>query len=652
MLHRGDLEQRLSGLSRDARALIELLSVAGRPLPRSVYSVLREQDVDLQAALSELQRTNLVRSTGARGGLCPYHDRVREQVVSQIPSARRAELQGHIARVLEAQPDADLEALLHHWIEAGETQRAAAYAALAANRAAARFAFERAASLYRFALSHVSEDPERQQALRYELAAVLALNGHRAEAAEVYLAGAEQAQAPQAADMRQRAGQELLLSGHAQRGIELLRGALDEVGAPLHDDVRDALQAWREQHKRLVERGLQYTARSARSVDPAVAMRLDTLWAAAFGLNRIEGVRVYAVLAQLVREALDGGDTLRVVRALCMYHLIADYPTHLLGGKLLGARTAAEALAPANLEPMCDAWLLLAQAFELWYRGDPRSIQLLRDAEHILHERCVGVAPELGFVRQMILGQYQAAGAWDRAIAECMRFDTDAAARNDRLQDVAFNMGRLGILRPLMQGRVEAARDAIENLLRAAPAGRVELVFPVHFVRGNVASVTGDLSVLREHLEWTRAFARRPVTRLKHLRAAALLNIGRAAAALARHTTGSEREAALEEADGALTEASAQGIAALAGTILVARAAVAAGRSYPALAEALLEASLEQMPEFAGLVGDLARYHLCRLRGEEGDSDGPKAEASLRKRGVEDIATVSAALFPLLDSST
>ncbi|MGD8859912.1 MAG: protein kinase [Myxococcales bacterium] len=642
------LLDRVARLSRDARELLELLAVAGRPLPRKVYAVAREADVDLQAAVAELLRAKLVRGSGTRSALCPYHDRIREAVVDSLDPRRRADLHARIVRVLEAQPDTDVETLLNHLVQAGNPSRAAGYAQVAASRAASRLAFERSAALFRFALEHDPGDVERQLGLRHELAHVLSLSGRRAEAAQVYLDGAQSASAAEAADLRQRAGQELLLSGHFVRGRALLRDALNDLGASLPEDVGEALQAWAQANAELAARGLDYTPRRPEQVAPEVALRLDTLWAAGFGLSRVEGVRVYGLLGKLVREALDHADTVRVVRALCAYHVLADYPAHVLGGEPLGLRRRAAELAETVDEPQCEAWALLARGLELWFAGDPTTLECLHGAAEILHDRCVGVTPELGFARQLIVGVYLACASWDHAVRDCHRFAQEAEAVGDQLYNVVYGLEHVfaGLLRgDLQAGRTEAARLLEDNKLR-----REETLFPLRFSVGDLAAAAGDVTTMEAQMQWAHDFLQRPEGQLPNFRAMTRVHQARMAAGIAAHTWGDRREPLLSQVDKWCASALHRGIELMAAPALTLQAGVAVARGRRELAITLLEAAIDRAAGFAGMLRDLASFHRGRLLGgERGEAERAAALRALSARGVQDVALLTAAAAPLLD---
>jgi hypothetical protein len=93
-----------------------------------------------------------------------YHDRIREVVYRGLSEDRRRALHRSLAVALEAQPEGrarDAEGLVRHWGEAGDHDRQRRYAIEAAEQAAEKLAFVRAARLFRIVLDEPEpgEDP-------------------------------------------------------------------------------------------------------------------------------------------------------------------------------------------------------------------------------------------------------------------------------------------------------------------------------------------------------------------------------------------------------------------------------------------------------------------------------------------------------------
>ena len=149
---------RLDGLPAPARRLLELVAVAGRPVPQNLAFATAGIDGEDHAALGPLRAQHLVRTHGAREAdtIECYHDRVRLAVLAQIDHATLVEHHQRLAVAFERE-GGDPEVTALHFHAAGVPERAVHFACIAAERAAAALAFNRAAELYR--LAHAWTDP-------------------------------------------------------------------------------------------------------------------------------------------------------------------------------------------------------------------------------------------------------------------------------------------------------------------------------------------------------------------------------------------------------------------------------------------------------------------------------------------------------------
>jgi predicted ATPase len=160
------VDARVHALSPDGLRLVRTAAVMGRDIPLSwLQAALRSHvDVDespLLDALDEAVARQLLEETGAG---CRFpHALIRQAIEQTLSSARRRALHGQVGKALEElfrdQPAAPVDALAHHFAEAGLPIEAAGYLLQAGDAAEAVFAHQLA--LQRFASAIALLDEER-----------------------------------------------------------------------------------------------------------------------------------------------------------------------------------------------------------------------------------------------------------------------------------------------------------------------------------------------------------------------------------------------------------------------------------------------------------------------------------------------------------
>jgi len=237
------IRTRVAGLALAARRLLDVVAVSGVPIEVGVAYRAADLERGGESALAILRAAHLVRtrSTLGRHEIETYHDRIGVAVGAGLSADSLKEFHHRLASALLATGGADPERLARHYFGAGDAQSAAEYAAAAAARASEALAFERAASLYRFALNlPVGTSPERAK-LELLLGDALANAGRGAEAAQVYLFAAETAGPGLRIELHRRAAQQLYTSGHIVEAERALEGVLRKLGMQLPKTSRAAL---------------------------------------------------------------------------------------------------------------------------------------------------------------------------------------------------------------------------------------------------------------------------------------------------------------------------------------------------------------------------------------------------------------------------
>lgn len=394
------LRRRIRELAPEPRRLLEILAIAGAPVPQRVATLAAEARDPAATArwLGELASAHLIRLSGPRthDPVEPYHDRVRAAVLAVLAPEVARICHRRLAIAFDHEAGADPETRAVHWLGAGEPAVAAGHAFDAAREAAELLAFDRAARLYRLAIELRPPAGDAKVALSTALGEALRCAGRGAEAAAAFLDAASAAAGPAAVELRGRAAAQCLRAGHIDEGLKILDEVLPQIGLRRPATPRGALVALIWQRARLRLRGLGYRERAEADLPVATLSRIDTCTGASIGLGMVDAVRGAYFQTRGLIHALDAGEPYRVCRALA-----TEVPYRAAGGASAHADTEkllamAAALAQRIGDPRARGFVKLASAIYGLLEGRFGDCQ--RDgeaAEPILRDECAGMTWEL-----------------------------------------------------------------------------------------------------------------------------------------------------------------------------------------------------------------------------------------------------------------
>jgi tetratricopeptide (TPR) repeat protein len=386
---------RVDSFGPQVRKLVDILAVAGRPLPLHVARAAADVDeAEWQQLVQLVQTSRLARVSGRRSDdvIECYHDRIRETAAAALPADEQARIHNALALALQSFHHRDPEMVARHFQAAGDLGLAVHFTLQAADLAASALAFDRAAVLYRRALElqPLGDATFDVLAVRTRLAAALAHAGRGAEAAEIYLDAAAAVEgATVALELRRLAAEQLLRSGRVDHGLVVLGDVLRGAGMSLPRSTLRSIPSllWRRLRLRL--RGLEPAKPSnARTV------QLDVCRTAALGLALFDPVRSATFSTRHVHLALDSGDPHRIAFALALeagYMASARDPVR--ANQLLAR---AEAIAAPLGQPLLQGTIGVIRAVMAYTRGDFReAFEGCERTEELLRDHFTGMAWEL-----------------------------------------------------------------------------------------------------------------------------------------------------------------------------------------------------------------------------------------------------------------
>jgi serine/threonine protein kinase len=391
----GVIYDRLERLRPDERRLLEIVSIAGGPLDRSLVLAAAGLGERGRPSIARLGQACLLRTArfSDRPTVETYHDRIGEALVVGLPLERRRQLHRDLANAMRAAVDPDPEALFRHYLGADELHEAARFVVAAADRARGTLAFDRAAELYQQALGLGVPDRAR---LLESLGECLVNAGRGADAPPHFLVAAEGRSAdPVAAfSLRRQAAEQLIRTGRVDEGTAIFQRVLADVGVTMPRSSRAASLRAAFGLLRVVLRGLDHDDRPSEGVPAQVLRRLDALWGACGGLGVMNPPLGSALAVQHLLEALEAGEPTRLAYAL-LYEAVLEAA---IGGRFFRRRAAkmlalGEELAERIQDPTLRGFKHMARGQMAWHQGRfGESLRSCGEAIRVFDSECRGTA--------------------------------------------------------------------------------------------------------------------------------------------------------------------------------------------------------------------------------------------------------------------
>ena len=424
------IQGRVDELPPEGRALLEVLCVAGGPLSIA----LAEAVVGLNGADALLARLRVARLTrtveSGEGELLDiYHGRIRDSLLGSIEPGRQRGLHARLATELEGQGGVDEGVLVEHFLAAQDDAGARRHVLAAAVAAEQGLAFLRAAGLYRRAIELSVSEPRWR--LERSAGEMLLAAGHANAAAAAFAGAVRLAPAAEQSELRRLAAEHFLKSGGEIEGLRLLREALSEVKLGYPETTASAVVSLLGNRARLLLRGLKFELHP--DVSASELSRIDVAFVAATGLAMFDVVRAADFGARHLLLALDGGEPIRICRALLL-EASGRAAVEVRGRDSVdGLVRTAESLATRSNDPHAMALARLAAGMVRVFSGEWRAAQATLDAaELIIRERCRGVHWERANAVAWSMNALILCGELKEAAQRVPEVLREAQERNDR----------------------------------------------------------------------------------------------------------------------------------------------------------------------------------------------------------------------------
>ncbi len=465
--------RRVISLDEHATRALDACAIAGRPLSSSELAVVA--DIESTQVGRHL---GILRALGLIADSTLSEDRavevpsltLRAVVVARLSKERIRELSLRLVAASQGADQRPNATLLRYQLGAHHFEAARRTAALGARAAEDVMAFEHAVHVYELASAAWEGQPDdlQREVLR-SMGEALACAGYTARAAESFSRASEGAKSADSLEMRRRAAEYWLRSGHIEEGIAALVRLLSEVSVTLPKRGQRALVSLLWQRAALSMRGLDFTRKTPHQLSARDLTTVDVLASVGSLIGLVDFVSGADFQTRAVREALQTGEPNRVAKAFCVE---ATFTQATEASPRPRAKRLVE-IADMIAEEMGDAYLrgmvLIARAsIQLGESKFEESARSAIEAERLFRECCTGVTWEIGQVQHMALMALMQRGALGDLTTRAQRYQREALERGD-LYGWTHIVTAGGFLVPLIANKPQEALDLVAQAMARWP---------------------------------------------------------------------------------------------------------------------------------------------------------------------------------------
>lgn len=428
------VEARFASISPSAKEFLELVVVNGRPIEVEVIRRAIQLGAEEPMVMATLRSARLIRVRRTPQGdtVEPYHNRIRQVVLSKLTPEELKNYHLKLALALEATQCQDAEVLMAHFRDAGDLENTIKYSELAAEQSIEALAFDRAIQLYRFIIESLSNYEDKKQPTWVKLGDALANAGHGLEAAQAYLAAAEKADSTQKLTLQRLASEQFLVNGYVDQGVTILQDLLKTLDIGFAKTPQRAFLSAFLRRTYLKVRGLSFQEREANELSDEDLAKVDTLWSVTIGLTFVDPVRAADFQVRHLLYALNLGEPYRVARAIALdviHSASAGGHTKEETEKLV---QTALALAERIHHPHALGVATLTAGAAAYFIGNwSKAKELLERSETILRENYTRIFWELDVIQIYLLRSLYFMGEIKELIHRLPPLLRDAKERGD-----------------------------------------------------------------------------------------------------------------------------------------------------------------------------------------------------------------------------